>query len=69
MFRENLSRKIRKIEKKSVGKYSFVNTTTKSWKQLPAGLLFSCPSKVNTFRKSVKKVVKSTGIKMGIKCK
>ena len=27
----------------NVGKYSFVNRTTKSWNQLPAGLLASFP--------------------------
>ena len=40
-----------------VGKYSFVNRTIKSWNKLPAGLLASFPSKLNTSRKRVKNVV------------
>jgi hypothetical protein len=37
--------------------------------QLHAGLLASFPSKINTFRKRVKNVVTSKGIKEGFECK
>jgi hypothetical protein len=40
-----------------IGKYSFINRTIINWNQLPADLLASFPRKLNTFRKSVKKVV------------
>jgi hypothetical protein len=36
--------------------------------QLPAGLLASFPSKINTFRKRVKNIVTSKGIKLGVEC-
>jgi hypothetical protein len=49
-----------------VGKYSSVNRIIKSWNQLPAGLLASFPSKLNTFRKRVKNVVTGEGIEVGI---
>jgi hypothetical protein len=51
------------------GKYSFVNTTIKSWNQLPAGLLDSLPYKINTFRGRVKNAVTSKGIQVGTECK
>jgi hypothetical protein len=49
--------------------YSFLNRTIESRNQIPAGLLASFPCKLNTFRKSVKNVVTSKGIEVGIKCK
>jgi hypothetical protein len=52
-----------------VGKYSFINRTIKSWNQLPAGLLASFCCKINTLRKTVKNVVTSKGIVVGIDCK
>jgi len=52
-----------------VGKYSSVNRTIKSWKQLPAGLLASFPCKLNTFRERVKNVVISKRIEVGIEGK
>jgi hypothetical protein len=52
-----------------VGKYSFVNRTIKSWNQLPASLLASSTYKLNTFRKTVKNVVTSKEIQVGIECK
>jgi len=45
---------------------SFVNSTIKSWNQLPASLLASFPCKLNTFRKRVKNVVTVKGIEVGI---
>jgi hypothetical protein len=56
-------------KKKSVGKYSFVNRTIKSWNQLPAGLLASFPCKLNLFRKRVKNVAISKGIQVVNECK
>jgi hypothetical protein len=52
-----------------VGIYFFVNRTIKRWNQLPASLLASFPCKLNTFRKTVKIVVTSRGIVVGIVCK
>ena len=52
-------------QRTDVGKYSFVNRTIKSWIQLHAGLLASFLCKINTFRKRVKSVVTSKGIKSG----
>ena len=52
-----------------VGMYSSVKRTIQSWNQLPASLLASFPCKLNTFRKSVKDVVTSKGIQVGIDCK
>jgi hypothetical protein len=58
--REDHNRKIRSRKQKTdIGKYSFLNRTIINWNQLPAGLLMSFPSKLNTFRKRVKKVVTS----------
>ena len=56
-------------QRTDVGKYSFVKTTIKSWKQLSAGLLASFPCKPNTFRKSIKNVVTSKGIQVRFECK
>jgi hypothetical protein len=56
-------------QRTDVGKYSFLNRTIKSWKQLSASLLASFPCKLNTFRKRVKNVVTSKGIQVGIECK
>jgi hypothetical protein len=49
-----------------VGKYSFVKRTIKSWNQLPASLLASFASKLNTFRKRVRNVVTSKGFQVGV---
>jgi len=56
-------------QRRDVGKYSYVNRTIKSWKQLPASLLASFPCKLNPFRKRVKNVVTSKEIQVGIECK
>ena len=70
MSRDDHNRKIRNRKQRTdVGKYSFVNRTIKSRNQLPAGLLASFRSKLNTFRKRVKNVVTSRGIGVGIECK
>jgi hypothetical protein len=42
-----------------VSNYSFVNRTIKDWNHLPAGMLASFPSKLNTFRKRVREAVAS----------
>ena len=64
------NRKIKtRKQRRDVGKYSFLNSTIKSWSKLPAGLLASFAYKLNTFRKRVKKVATSKGIQMGIECK
>jgi hypothetical protein len=49
--------------------YSFLNRTFKSWNQLPTGLLASLPCELNTFRKGIKNVVTSKGIRVGTECK
>ena len=60
------NRKIRtRKQETDVDKYSFVNRTIKSWNQLRASLLASFPSKLHTFRKTVKNVVTSKGIQSG----
>jgi len=70
LHREDHKWKIRTRKQRTrVGKYSFVNRTIKSWNQLPAGLLASFPCKLDTFRKRVKIVVTSKGIRGGTKCK
>jgi len=70
LSRDDHNRKIRTRKQRAyVGKYSYVNRTIESWKQLPAGLLASFPYKLNTFRKRVKNVVTSKGIQVGIECK
>ena len=51
------------------GKYFFVNRTIKNWNQLPAGFLASFACKINTFKKTVKNVVTSKGIQVGVECK
>ena len=56
-------------QRTDVGKYSFINSTIKSWNQLPASLQASFPCKLNTFRKRVKNVVTSKEIQVGIECK
>ena len=66
--KNNLKIRTRK-ERKDVGKYPFINRAIKSWNQLPASLIASFPSKLNNFRKRVKNVVTSKGIKVGIECK
>jgi len=64
---EDHNRKIRtRKQRTDAGKYSFVNSTIKSWNQLPVSLLASFPCKPNTFRKRVKNVVTSKGIQVGI---
>jgi len=55
LSRDGHNRKIRSRKKRTdVGKYSFVNKTIKSWKQLPAGLLAYFPCKLNRFRERVR---------------
>jgi hypothetical protein len=46
-----------------------LQNTVKTWNQLPASLLASFPSKLNTFRKRVKNVVTGKGIQVRIECK
>ena len=61
------NRKIRtRKQRTDVGKCFFVNRNIKSWNQLPAGLLASLPSKLNTFRKRVKNAVTSKEFKWGL---
>jgi len=68
--REDHNRKIKtRKQRTDDGKYFFVNKNIKSWNQLPAGLLESFLSKLNTFRKRVKNVVTRKGIQVGIECK
>jgi len=70
LCRNDHNRKIRtRKQRTDVGKYSFVNRTIKSWNQSPAGVIASFPRKLNTFRKRVKNVVTSKGIKVEIECK
>ena len=65
LSRDDHNGKIRtRKQRTDVGKYSFVNRN-----RLPAGLLASFPCKLNTFRKTVKNVVRSEGIEVGIECK
>jgi hypothetical protein len=56
-------------QRTDVGKYCFINRTTKSWNQLPAGLLASFPCKLNTFRKRVKNVVAGQKNQVRVVCK
>jgi hypothetical protein len=70
LSRKDHNRKIlNRKERTDVGKYFFVNRTIKSWNYLPAGSLASFSSKMNTFRKRFKNVVKSKGIQVGVECK
>jgi hypothetical protein len=48
------------------GKYYFVNRTIKDWNRLPAGVLASFPSKLNTFRMRVREAVTTRGFKWGL---
>ena len=67
LSRKDHNRKIMTRKQRiDVGKYSFVNSTIKSWNQSPGSLLASFPCKVNTFRKRVKNVVTRKGIEVGI---
>ena len=69
LSRDDPNWKIKARKKRTdVGKYSFVNRTTKSWNQLPLGLLASFPCKLNTFRKRLINVVASRGIQVGLEC-
>jgi hypothetical protein len=68
-MRDNHNRKIGPRKKRTyVGKYSIVNRTVKNWNRLLAGLLASFPSKLNTFRKRVKNIVRSKRIQVGVEC-
>jgi hypothetical protein len=69
LSKDDHNRKIRTTKQTDVAKYSFLNRTIRSWNQLPAGLQASFPCKINTFRKRVKNVVTSKGIKAGSECK
>ena len=44
-------------QRTDIGKYSFVNRTTRLWNQLLAEILGTLPCKPNTFRKRVRKVI------------
>jgi hypothetical protein len=44
-------------QRMEIGKYSFVNRTIKNWKQLPAEVLGTFPSKRKIFRKRVWKAI------------
>jgi len=70
LSRDNHYWKIRtRKHRTDIGKYTFINRFIKSWNQLPADLPLSFPCKLNTFRKSVKNVVTSKGIQVGVECK
>jgi len=49
-------------QRKNIGKYSFVNRTTKNWNQLPAEALGTLPCKPKIFRNRVRKAIIS-GVK------
>jgi hypothetical protein len=67
LSKEDHNRKIRTRKQRTViDKYSFLNRTIKTWNQLPASLLASFPSKLNTFKKRVKNVVTIKGIQVEI---
>jgi hypothetical protein len=67
LSRDDHNRKIRtRKQRTDVGKYLFVNRTTKNWNQLPADLLASFPCKLITFRKRVKMIVTSKGNSNGV---
>jgi hypothetical protein len=60
LSRDDHSRKIRsRKRRRDTGKYSFVNRAIKDWNRLPAGILASFPSKLNTFGKRVREAVTS----------
>jgi len=46
-----------RMQRKDVGKYSFVNRTIQHWNHLPAEVLGILPCKPITFRKRVRKVI------------
>jgi hypothetical protein len=70
LSRGDPDRKIKNRKQRTdAGKFFFLSRNIKTWNQLPASLLGSFPCKLNTFRKSVKKVVTSKGIQVGIECK
>jgi hypothetical protein len=49
--------KIRKRKQRTdIGKYSFVNRTTRLWNRLPAEILGTLSCKPNVFRKRVRRV-------------
>jgi hypothetical protein len=56
--RDDHGRKIRiRKQRTNVGKYSFVNRSINDWNRLPAAMLASFPSKLNTFRKRARETV------------
>jgi hypothetical protein len=58
LSRVDHDRKIRaRKQRTDIGKYCFVNRTTKVGNQLPAVALATFPSKSHIFRKRVKKVI------------
>jgi len=70
LSRDDHNRKIKtRKQRTDVGKYSFVNRTIKIWNQFTSSSLAPFPCKLNTFRKSVKDIVTSKGIRLGIECK
>ena len=51
-------RKIRsRRQKTDIGKYSFVNWTIQDWNQIPAEVLGTLPSKLNTLKTRVRKAI------------
>jgi len=51
-------RKIRsRRQRTDIGEYSFVNRTIQEWNQLPAEVLGTLPSKINTLKKRVRKAI------------
>jgi len=49
-------RKIRRMQRTDIGKYSFVNRTIQDWNKLPAEVLGTLPCKPNTLKKRARKV-------------
>ena len=51
-------RKIRnRRQRRDIGKYFFVTRTIQLWNKLPMNVLGTFPSKPNTFRRRVRKVI------------
>jgi len=49
-------------QRRDIGKYSFVNRTTKNWNQLPTETLRTFPCKPKVFRNRVRKAI-TNGVK------
>jgi hypothetical protein len=68
LSREDHNWKIRSRKQRTdIGKYSFINRTIVNRNKLPVDLLESFPGNLNTFRKSVKKVVTTNDHKWRLK--